>query len=94
MKPEDFTKLYTEAQLKQAIRDALEEAAKVCDDKHDYWRYGEGEESNSGPRECADEIRKLKDACKGGVIHASDCAVHNMPAFENGACDCGAKEQL
>jgi hypothetical protein len=34
------------------------------------------------------------DACKGGVIHNSECAVHNMPSFENGACDCGAKEQL
>lgn len=22
------------------------------------------------------------------VIHASDCAVHNMPAEPNGACDC------
>lgn len=23
------------------------------------------------------------------VTHASDCAVHNMPASPNGACDCG-----
>jgi hypothetical protein len=22
--------------------------------------------------------------------HASDCAVHNMPAYPNGPCDCGA----
>ena len=22
------------------------------------------------------------------VLHASDCAVHNMPAEPNGACDC------
>ena len=28
------------------------------------------------------------DACKTGVIHASDCAVHNMPAYPNGPCDC------
>jgi hypothetical protein len=29
-------------------------------------------------------------ACRDGVIHASDCAVHNMPAQPNGRCDCGA----
>lgn len=28
------------------------------------------------------------DACKDGVIHASDCAVHNMPAYPNGPCSC------
>lgn len=25
--------------------------------------------------------------------HASDCAVHNMPAFPNGPCDCQPEEQ-
>lgn len=25
-----------------------------------------------------------------GIHHASDCAVHNEPAFRNGPCDCGA----
>lgn len=29
-------------------------------------------------------------ACKDGVTHASDCSVHNMPAYPNGPCDCGA----
>jgi len=29
-------------------------------------------------------------ACCDGVIHASDCSVHNMPAMPNGPCDCGA----
>lgn len=28
-------------------------------------------------------------ACKGGTIHASDCAVHNAPALPVGDCDCG-----
>ena len=28
------------------------------------------------------------DACKNGNIHDSDCAVHNMPAYPNGPCDC------
>ena len=28
--------------------------------------------------------------CQGGkCFHASDCAVHNEPAYQNGACDCG-----
>jgi hypothetical protein len=29
-------------------------------------------------------------ACKDGVLHASDCAVHNGPAYSLGPCDCGA----
>jgi hypothetical protein len=28
-------------------------------------------------------------ACYSGLIHASDCAVHNAPAEPIGACDCG-----
>lgn len=24
------------------------------------------------------------------IVHLSDCAVHNEPAFPNGPCDCGA----
>lgn len=30
-------------------------------------------------------------ACKDDVIHWSDCAVHNEPAYPNGECDCGVK---
>lgn len=29
------------------------------------------------------------DACKSGVIHKSDCALHNEPALPKGPCDCG-----
>jgi len=29
-------------------------------------------------------------ACSEGVIHSSDCAVHNGPAFPVGQCDCDA----
>ena len=45
------TNYYTEAQLKQAVRDALEEAAKVCDEQ--------AEKVNSRwiPKECAIAIR-------------------------------------
>lgn len=28
------------------------------------------------------------DACRDGTIHASDCAVHNAPAYPKGPCDC------
>jgi hypothetical protein len=28
-------------------------------------------------------------ACKDGILHASDCAVHNGPAYPAGPCDCG-----
>lgn len=31
-------------------------------------------------------------ACKDGVIHASDCAVHNGPAYPAGPCDCGVSQ--
>ena len=29
----------------------------------------------------------------GGDGHMSDCAVHNMPAYPNGPCDCRAGER-
>ena len=32
-------------------------------------------------------------ACKDGVIHASDCAVHNGPAYPAGECDCGVAQE-
>ena len=35
---------------------------------------------------------KLRQVAKpeARLIHASDCAMHNAPAFKAGACDCGA----
>jgi len=33
-------------------------------------------------------------ACKDGVLHASDCAVHTGPAYSLGPCDCGAIQLL
>jgi len=32
-------------------------------------------------------------ACKDGIIHASDCAVHNGPAYPAGSCDCGVAQE-
>ena len=31
-------------------------------------------------------------ACKDGILHASDCAAHNGPAYPNGPCDCGVEQ--
>ena len=31
-------------------------------------------------------------ACKDGVLHASDCAVHTGPAYSLGPCDCGVEK--
>jgi hypothetical protein len=33
------------------------------------------------------------EACKDGIIHASDCAVHNGPAYPAGECDCGVLQE-
>ena len=46
------------------------------------------------------EITAIKEAlsscqcpeCKV-VLHASDCAVHNEPAYPNGKCNCGAQRK-
>ncbi|MGY6240571.1 hypothetical protein ACW910_24315 (plasmid) [Burkholderia ambifaria] len=34
------------------------------------------------------------EACKNGVIHESDCAVHNLPAFPVGKCSCAVSAAL
>ena len=56
--PAVFVQVYTADQLKQAIRDALEEAAKVCESiaRDDY-----GMTYLHGYGECAAAIRKLKE---------------------------------
>jgi hypothetical protein len=32
-------------------------------------------------------------ACRDGVLHWSDCAVHNGPAYPAGPCDCGVEKE-
>ena len=34
-----------------------EACADICDDKHHSWRWGDGLEATSGPKECAAAIR-------------------------------------
>jgi len=34
-----------------------EACAKVCEDLHHHWRWGDGEDSESGPKDCAAAIR-------------------------------------
>ena len=45
--------LVTVDQMRQAIKDAYEDAAKVCDEHLEY--------PSLTPRHCADAIRKLKE---------------------------------
>lgn len=33
---------------------------------------------------------KLREQKPADIQHASDCALHNAPAYEPGECDCGA----
>ena len=40
---------------------------------------------NATPRRVASKSNEAR-----AVVHASDCAVHNAPAYEAGECDCGA----
>lgn len=35
------------------------------------------------------ELQAAQAADAGKSVHASDCAVHNEPAYLNGPCDCG-----
>jgi hypothetical protein len=45
-------------QLVALVRaDEREACAKVCDDKHDTWRWDDEADSASGPRDCAAAIR-------------------------------------
>ena len=42
-------------------------------------------------QERRDAIDAYRALLRGPMQHASDCAVHNMPAYPAGPCDCGAK---
>ena len=57
----NITTTYDEAMVKAMIAEAVarerEECAKVCDDKHDTWRWDDEPDSASGPRDCAAAIR-------------------------------------
>ena len=39
-----------------------EACAKVCEDLHHHWRWGDGEDSESGPKDCAAAIRARGEA--------------------------------
>lgn len=61
-------KLYSEAQLKQAVSDALEAAAKVCESIADEYQRREGlkypelkSDAETGASKCEAEIRKLME---------------------------------
>jgi hypothetical protein len=46
-----------EAFAKLVAAKEREACAKVCDDKHDTWRWDNEPDSESGPRDCAEAIR-------------------------------------
>lgn len=49
---------YTESQLKQAVRDAYEDAANVCEvQEYEYWRSSVDQDFT--PIDCANAIRAL-----------------------------------
>ena len=48
-----------EALVRAAEREAC---AKLCDDKHDTWRWDDEADSASGPRDCATAIRNRGNA--------------------------------
>ena len=55
---EIFAKLVA-AKATAAEREAC---ALICDDHHEIWRFGEGEYSASGPKDCAAAIRVRGEA--------------------------------
>lgn len=49
--------------LRRAVLGERERCARICDEKHDTWRWDDGDASISGPRECAAAIRSGRDLC-------------------------------
>lgn len=47
---------------------------------------GTGSGPDKGKRAAERRLRQLAKAA--AKAHASDCAIHNAPAYEPGACDC------
>jgi len=47
----------TQMLIDEAVAAEREACAKVCDDKHDTWRWDDEADSASGPRDCAAAIR-------------------------------------
>jgi len=68
MKTEEIIEMAIQghASTRDAIRWAMnqerEACAKVCDDKHDTWRWDDEPDSDSGPRDCAAAIRARGEA--------------------------------
>jgi hypothetical protein len=60
MKPKEFAIVGNDSikAFEALVRaDEREACAKVCDDKHDTWRWDDEPDSSSGPRDCAAAIR-------------------------------------
>lgn len=59
--------------------------------------YGDAEKAITALREALVEQPELEEGCQCPACkvtpHASDCAVHNEPAYPKDSCDCGAQQQ-
>jgi hypothetical protein len=52
----------TAVEIHEAVLEEREACALICDDHHEIWRFGEGEYSASGPKDCAAAIRVRGEA--------------------------------
>jgi surface antigen len=53
----EFGQDIAKKEMRLAVEAEREACAKVCDDKHDTWRWDDEADSASGPRDCAAAIR-------------------------------------
>jgi hypothetical protein len=60
---------------------------------HHPWCACGSDEFDWGNQRLAQPAHCQCTACKDGIIHASDCAVHNGPAYPAGECDCGVEKE-
>lgn len=78
--------------------DALENHSgnyKLTASECDKWQAAVDALTNAIAQAQAEAAEKhcMCEACKDGVIHDSDCSVHNEPAYPKGPCDCCAAEK-
>ena len=64
---------YSARQMKEyaelSVAAEREACASACDDLHHNWRFGDGEDSTSGPKECAEAIRARPNDKDRGASH-------------------------
>lgn len=79
--PERVQKARGSVQVPDEQRFANQEALTICVVK-------ERDEMLARIAQLESVVHCMCQACKDGVLHDSDCSVHNMPAYPNEPCDC------